>query len=84
MGLARKLNEEPISAGEAAALAQLPLPPVLEHLEHTFAALNAVYTFLLNKHVQVMVLGHCRLSSQGCICRPCLQGWHAHCLICLV
>lgn len=53
MGLARKLWEEPVGSKEAALLRHLPLPPVLERLERIFTALNTVYSFLLNLHVQV-------------------------------
>ena len=52
VGLARKLCEQPVSAGAAARLSQLPLPPVLQRLERVFAAVNAVYSFLLNQHIQ--------------------------------
>ena len=53
VGLARKLCEQQVSPTEAAALAELPLPPVLQRLERIFSALNAVYSFLLNMHIQV-------------------------------
>ncbi|KAK9795209.1 hypothetical protein WJX73_000198 [Symbiochloris irregularis] len=52
VGLARKLWEEPVGSREAALLRHLPLPPVLERLELIFTALNTVYSFLLNLHVQ--------------------------------
>lgn len=52
-GLARKLSEQPVSATVAAALARLPLPPVLQRLQRIFGALNLVYSFLLNQHIQV-------------------------------
>lgn len=73
-GLARKLVEHPVSATEAATLAQLPLPPVLERLHRVFQALNAVYSFLLNQHIQVpayAVLAPSRAhrcDASRCIC----------------
>ena len=53
VGLARKLCEQPVGPSEAAVLRELPLPPVLQRLVRIFAGLNAVYSFLLNGHIQV-------------------------------
>ena len=38
---------------EAAVVAELPLPPEMQHLEQIFQALNAVHSFLLSAHIQV-------------------------------
>ena len=38
---------------EAAVVADLPLPPEMQHLEQIFQALNAVHSFLLSAHIQV-------------------------------
>jgi len=36
----------------AGALAELPLPPLLQRLERLFGPLNAVCAFLLTQHIQ--------------------------------
>lgn len=33
-------------------VAELPLPPCLDHLYQIFLALNGVYSFLLSQHIQ--------------------------------
>ena len=40
---------------EAAVVAELPLPPEMQHLEQIFQALNAVHSFLLSAHIQVHI-----------------------------
>ncbi|BDA42593.1 probable ATP-dependent helicase hrq1 [Coccomyxa sp. Obi] len=41
-----------LTAAETSVVAELPLPPALNHLHQIFLALNGVYSFLLSQHIQ--------------------------------
>ena len=59
VAVATKHGAKQTNAKFAAAADKLPLPPVLQRLECIFAALNVLYTLLLNNHIQA--------SSSGCL-----------------